>query len=169
LDKDNRIPPLPTSSDLGYLVRKPARKRFEKTVNDIFWCANNVAKGIWRDELAYAKYMLEVVVRGEVLHLLEWYAAMRHDWSISTGAYGKWLKKFLPPQVWALYIRTYPGAEYADIWDALFAVCRLTRQVGPELAQHLGYRYPFEDDRRVVAYLEHVRALPRTAVDFEDR
>ena len=99
----------------------------------------------------------------------EWYAAMRYDWSISTGAYGKWLKKFLPPQVWALYIRTYPGAEYADIWDALFAVCRLTRQIGPELAQHLGYRYAMEDDRRVVAYLEHVRALPHSAVDFEDR
>lgn len=168
LDKDNRIPPLPPASDIGYHIQRPARKEFDQAVNDVLWCSGNVAKGIWRDELAYAHYMLDFIIQPHLLRLLEWYAAMQHGWSISTGSYGKWLKKYLPPEIWDLSTRTYAGADYDDIWEALFAACRLTRQVGVPLAQHLGFTYPLEDDRRVTAHLQHVRALPRSAVDYSN-
>jgi aminoglycoside 6-adenylyltransferase len=166
LDKDNRIPPLPPASDRGYHTRRPTRKLFDETVNDIFWCSGNVAKGIWRDELAYVKYMADNIVRTNILHLLEWYAAMNHGWSITTGAYGKWLESFLPPEVWEQYTRTYAGPDYDDTWEALFTALSLVRQIGPPLAQHLGYEYPLEDDRRVIAHLQRVRALPRSATEY---
>lgn len=169
LDKDNRIPPLPPSSDRGYLIQKPARKAFDEAVNEVFWCSGNVAKGIWREELAYAHYMLETFIRPQILNLLEWYAAMQHGWAISTGAYGKWLQKFLTPEVWDLFTRTYAGAEYEEIWEALFAACHLARRVSVPLAEHLGYAYPFEDERRMVAYLQRVRTLPPSAVDDTDQ
>ncbi len=168
LDKDNSLPPLPPSSDSGYLVQKPTRKVFDETVNNFFWCSGNIAKGIWRDELSYAKYMFDEIIRPDIRSLLEWYAAMLNGWSIGTGAYGKWLKKYLPPETWDLYVSTYAGADYEENWQALFNACQLVRQVGQEVAQQLGYDYPIEDDRRVVAHLEHVRSLPRDAKDYED-
>lgn len=160
LDKDGLIPPLPTESDSGYHITRPERKLFDETLNEIFWCANNIAKGLWRGELAYHKYMQESIVRPCLVRLLEWYAAMQHGWAIGTGAYGKWLQKFLPPGVWDSFTRTFAGAEEEDCWQALFETCRLARQVGLPLAEHLGYAYPLEDDQRVLAYLEWVRALP---------
>lgn len=157
LDKDGRIPPLPPESDRGYHITRPDARLFAETLNEIFWCANNTARGLWRGELAYHKYMQESIVRPCLVRLLEWYAAMQHGWTIGTGSYGKWLRRYLPPGLWAAFTRTCAGAEDDDCWLALFATCRLARQVGLPLAEHLGYPYPLEDDRRVLAYLEWVR------------
>jgi aminoglycoside 6-adenylyltransferase len=43
---------------------------------------------------------------------------------------------------------------------------RLFRLVGTQVADALGYAYPADDDARVTAYLERVRALPDDATDF---
>ncbi len=59
LDKDGLAPALPPASDMGYYPQRPTLKEFNEAVNEVFWCSNNVAKGIWRDELTYAKYMQE--------------------------------------------------------------------------------------------------------------
>jgi aminoglycoside 6-adenylyltransferase len=167
MDKDSCIPTLLPASDHGYFTQRPTRKIFDETVNEIFWCSNNIAKGIWRDELVYSKFMFDEIVRPCVVRMLEWYAAMLHGWAITTGSYGKWLKKFLPPKIWDLYVSTYAGVEYEANWEALLKTCLLVRKIGMELAQHLGYSYPVEDDHRMVAYLERVRALPRDARDYE--
>jgi aminoglycoside 6-adenylyltransferase len=168
MDKDGRIPTLPPSSDAGYHTQKPLPKEFAETLNEIFWCSNNMAKGIWRDELPYVKHMFDAIIRPCLLELLAWYAADLHGWAISTGKFGKWLKKFLPAGVWDAYVRTYVGASYAEMWDALFETLRLTREVGAPLAASLGYEYPAEDDRRTVAYLQHVRSLPPDAQSFDE-
>jgi aminoglycoside 6-adenylyltransferase len=34
------------------------------------------------------------------------------------------------------------------------------------MAEYFGFDYPFEDDRRVTAHLEHVRGLPRDAKEI---
>jgi aminoglycoside 6-adenylyltransferase len=64
-------------------------------------------------------------------------------------------------------VKTYAGVEYGAIWDALFETLQLTRQVGMELAQALGYAYPLEDDQRTIAYLRQVQALPKDARSFD--
>lgn len=167
LDKDGLAPPLPPASDSGYYPRRPTFKEFHEAVNEVFWCSNNLAKGIWRDELPYVKYMQDVIIRDALNKLLDWYGAMLHGWKITPGSYGKWLKNYLPAEVWESVVRTYPGADYADIWDSQFEICRLARLIGTALAQELSFEYPLEDDLRIVEYLKHVRALPKDAVSFD--
>jgi aminoglycoside 6-adenylyltransferase len=169
LDKDGRIAPLPPASDAGYHTPRPSQKEFAEAVNEVFWCSTNVAKGIWRDELPYVKFMYGAIIRGELLKILAWYVASQHDWAINTGKFGRWLKKYLPPETWDLYVKTYAGARYQETWDALFEACRLTRRIGQELAQGLGYAYPLEDDQRTIEYLRKVRALPKEAVSFDGK
>jgi aminoglycoside 6-adenylyltransferase len=166
LDKDGRIPLLPPPSDSGYLPTPPPEKEFTYAINEIFWCSNNIAKGMWRDELPYVKYMHDTIVRDALLKLLDWYAAMSHGWKISAGKHGKWLEKYLPPDIWEAYVRTYAGPGVDDTWEAVFETCRLARRVGQELARELGYNYPLEDDQRMLKYLEHVRALPKNATSY---
>jgi aminoglycoside 6-adenylyltransferase len=167
LDKDGRIAPLPLASDAGYHTPRPAQKEFAEAINEVFWCATNVAKGIWRDELPYVKFMYDAIIREELLKVLAWYAASQHDWGINTGKFGRWLKQYLPPEIWDAYMKTYAGAGYQETWEALFETCRLTRRIGQELAQRLGYVYPLEDDQRTVEYLYTVRALPKEAVSYD--
>lgn len=168
LDKDQRIDPLPPPSEVGYYTHKPSPKEFAEAVNEIFWCSNNIAKGIRRDELPYAKAMYDVVVRHPILKMLAWYAAMLHNWMLNTGYFGRRLKRYLPQEIWEAYVKTYAGAGYAETWEALFEALRLVRKVGLELAGNLGYNYPLEDDCRVNEYLRRVKNLPKDAVSYDD-
>jgi aminoglycoside 6-adenylyltransferase len=167
LDKDQRIPLLPPPSDSGYYTPKPSAKEFAEAANEIFWCSNNIAKGIWRDELPYAKAMYDVVVRDPILNLLAWYAAMQHGWKLNTGKFGRRLKYCLPPEIWEAYEKTYAGVGYPETWEALFVALALVRRVGLELAENLGYAYPLEDDRRMNEYLRRVRDLPKDAKSYD--
>jgi aminoglycoside 6-adenylyltransferase len=167
LDKDGRIASLPPASDAGYHNPRPSQKEFAESVNEVFWCATNVAKGLWRDELPYVKFMYDAIIREQLLKILAWHAAAQHDWAINTGKFGRWLEKYLPLEIWDAYMKTYAGVDYQESWDALLEACHLTRTVGQELAQGLGYTYPLEDDRRTVEYLRTVRALPKEAVSYD--
>ena len=168
LDQDECIPTLPPSSDRGYHPSRPSPRAFADAINEIFWCANNVAKGLWRGELPYVKFMLDSVVRKSVLQVLAWYAADLHGWQVDPGKFGKWLKEYLPAGIWDSYVKTYAGAGDEENWEALLETLRLMRQVGTALAASLGYAYPLEDDQRMTAYLLRVRALPADAVSYDD-
>jgi aminoglycoside 6-adenylyltransferase len=169
LDKDRCISQLPPASDSGYYTSRPSQKEFVDAVNEVFWCSTNVAKGIWRDELPYVKLMYDAIIREALLRILAWYAAWQHDWAINTGKFGKWLKQYLPSEIWEAYVKTYANTDYQEIWEALLEACRLTRRIGQELAQGFGYVYPLEDDQRTVEYLLAVRILPKEAVSFDGK
>lgn len=163
LDKDNVIDEFEPPSDSFYYTRKPSKARFEKTINNFWWCSTNVARGIWRDELCYAKTMYEVEVKDCVQRLLAWYIGINHDWQINTGKWGKWFKKYLPEEIWTSFVKTFPGAEYDELWEAMLEAGRLVRRIGTELADRLGYEYPLDDDKGVCVLLERIRILPTDA------
>jgi aminoglycoside 6-adenylyltransferase len=84
LDKDERIGRLPPASDAGYRTPRPSQKEFVDAINEVFWCSTNVAKGIWRDELPYVKFMHDAIIRDALLRILAWYAALPHGRAIDT-------------------------------------------------------------------------------------
>ncbi len=166
MDKDNIIGDLKPPSEITYYTKKPTKKEFEKTINNFWWVSTYVAKGIWRNELPYTKYMLDVMLREELKKILNWHIGIQHHWKINTGTAGKWLEKFLPNGLWEAYKHTYAGVNYEDIWDSLFKAGSLTRKIGTELANQLGYEYPIKDDEQVTAYLHRVRSLSRDATSI---
>lgn len=69
LDKDNGKGFLPSSaipSDMYCHIKPPSHLFYYSCCNNFWWCMNNVAKGIARDELPYVMYMLNCVVRSEL-------------------------------------------------------------------------------------------------------
>jgi aminoglycoside 6-adenylyltransferase len=130
-----------------------------------FWNdAAYTAKNLWRDNLIAAKYNLDVIMKFHVLRqFLEWQMEIEHNWSVRPGAYGKGLKKWINPELWAEFERTYVGAGIEENWDALFKTINLFRKVASEVGDHLGYVYPNDLDRRMMAYLRKVKNLDREA------
>ena len=167
LDKDQVMPTLPPPTERSYFTKKPTAKEFDETVNEFWWCSTNVAKGIWRAELSYAKWMYDVIVRECILKMLSWYIGIHHNWQSNPGYYGKWFQQYLPAELWASFEKTYAGFEYAEMWTAIFEAGRLIRQIGVEIADNLGYVYPLQDDERVTAYLKQVSTLPKDANSYD--
>jgi aminoglycoside 6-adenylyltransferase len=166
LDKDKRIPELPPPTDRDYLPTPPTARQFDDCCNEFWWVNPYVAKGLWRDELTYAKHMLDVYVREQLLKMLAWYVGVQTDFQKSPGKMGKYLKRYLSPELWRLLERTYAGSSADDIWDSLFVMGDLFRQVAHCIADQFGFEYPEHDDKNVTAYLRQIRALPREATSF---
>jgi aminoglycoside 6-adenylyltransferase len=166
LDKDGIIKPFAPASDADYLPKPPSAKEFFDCCNEFWWVSPYVAKGLWRQELPYAKYMHEGAVREQIIKTLTWYVGMKTGFSVSPGKYGKHFKEYLEPELWALLERTYADADYKHSWDALFAAGELFRLAATRVADHFGFDYPYGDDEGVSAHLRHVRALPRDAKEL---
>ncbi|WP_372630112.1 aminoglycoside 6-adenylyltransferase [Cohnella sp.] len=157
LDKDGRMGEIPPPSERSYVTAKPDKREVEKAFNEIWWCSTNVAKGLVRGEIPYAKFMLDAVVRDAVVKLLSWHVGMNNGWTVNVGKAGRWLERFLPEELWTSYARTYADGDPERIWDALFETGRLTRAVGLAVADKLGCAYPLEEDRKVTEYMRQLR------------
>ncbi len=163
LDKDRLLPPFAPPSDSDYLPKPPTAQQFADCCNEFWWVSAYVAKGLWRQEITYAKGTLEEYVRPQVMKMLTWYVGIQTDFSVSPGKMGKYLKNVLAPELWALLEKTYADADYERSWDALFVICELFHLTAHEVAAQFDFEYPRGDDERVSAHLRHVRSLPKDA------
>ncbi len=163
LDKDNLLGELPPPSDASYLPQPPNAKAFDDCCNEFWWLNPYVAKSLWREEVIQAQYNLNTWMRPELMKMLRWYFGMQTNFQKAPGKSGKRLKSQLDAQQWALLECTYADAEWEHIWEALFSMDELFRQVAHSVADHFEFNYPEQDDVRISNYVRHVRQLPKEA------
>ena len=168
LDKDDLTTRLGSPTYSGYIPTPPTEQEYSELLEGFFLDTTYVAKFLWRDDLMAAKHILDYSLKQEHLRpLLEWHAEIEHQWSLKPGPYGRRLKQYSRPDLWADLERTYTGAELDQNWEALFLTIELMRRVATEGGKHLGYSYPHKLEQRVVAYLRKVKQLDRDAESFE--
>ena len=95
--------------------------------------------------------------------MLNWYVGIKTQFSASPGKFGKYLDRYLEPELWQMLLDTYSDADYENTWQALLATCELFRRLALHVAVHFGFDYPHGDDQRVSAHLRHVQHLPPDA------
>ena len=166
LDKDGIVPPLPPANESDYLPKPPTAKAFADCCNEFWWVCPYVAKGLWREEVTYAKHMQDHFVRPQLMKVLNWHVGIQTRFASNPGKFGKYLQRYLAPELWRLLLKTYADASYERTWEALLAMCDLFRITALHVAEHFGYDYPHEDDARVSAHLRHVRLLPKDAQEI---
>jgi aminoglycoside 6-adenylyltransferase len=165
LDKDGLIGSFPPPSDRDHIPYPPTAKQFHDCCNEFWWVSPYVAKGLWREQITYAKSMFEFV-RAELMKMLRWYVGIRTNFSKNPGKSGKYLQQYLEPELWELLLRTYADASYKHTWEELFATAELFRKVAIPVADQFGFDYPHDDDQRVSAHLLHVQFLPKDAKEM---
>jgi aminoglycoside 6-adenylyltransferase len=166
LDKDGLLPPLPPPSESGYLPTPPSAKAFADCCNEFWWVSPYVAKGLWREEITYAKHEMDDAVRSQLMKMLTWYVGMQTDFKQCPGKLGKYFKQYLEPELWSMLEKTYADAGYENTWQALFVMGDLFRMTALAVAAHFGFDYRRGDDERVSAHLRHVHRLPRDAAEM---
>ncbi len=156
LDKQGILPKLPPPTDEDYFVKKPTEGVFNACCNNFFWCLNNVAKGIARDELPYVMDMYNSVVRYNLNDMISWYIGTITDFSVSSGKMGKYFKRYLPKELYEMYTKTYSDSNYDNIWKAIFVSCDLFQALGLKVSEYFGYKYNKQDDSNMRLYLNNV-------------
>ena len=160
LDKDNGngfLPPLPHPSDVVYHIKPPSPLFYYSCCNNFWWCLNNVAKGIARDELPYVMSMLNEIVRAELHSMIEWYIGTQHGYDHSAGKDGKYFKRYLSPEIYERYCATYSGSSCDDIWGSVYAMCDLFHELAMYVADSFGFTYRQDEEDGMREYLRMVR------------
>src|SRR5687768_10284820 len=127
LDKDGLFDELPAPSESDYLPTPPAAKAFADCCNEFWWVSTYVAKGLWREEITYAKYLQDVAVREQLMKMLTWHVGIKTQFTSGPGKFGKYLNKYLEPAQWTMLENTYADASYEKTWQSLHTMGDLFR------------------------------------------
>lgn len=163
LDKEHVLPRLPEASDEDYCVRRPSEAQFQACANEFWWCSNNLAKGLWREEMPYVQDMANFVVRKQLEKMLAWKVGIRTDFKVSVGKSAKYLYRWIDAEEYQGYLDTYFGGAVEEAWAAVLRMCDLFECVSKYVARELGYTYNDEEGKAARGFLEHVRKLPKDA------
>ena len=163
LDKDGLLKPFAPASESDYLPQPPTFKEYADCCNEFWWVCPYVAKGLWREEMIYARYMLDQFAREQLMKMLSWHIGVKIRFLRNPGKFGKYFQQYLEPDLWDMLLKTYSAASHDRTWEALITMGDLFRLAAVEVGEHFGYTYPHSDDQRVSAHLRHVRFLPRDA------
>lgn len=164
LDKDNILPQMPESTDIDYHVKKPTEMDFCCDCNDFWWCLNNVAKGLWREEIPYVMDMINYVIRPHLINILSWKIGIDTNFSCSIGKSGKYMKRYLSEETYARFLETYSDSNVNHLWNSVFCMCDLFNEVANEIAKLLGFTYNLEEANASMKYLDVVHTLPKDAL-----
>ncbi len=163
LDKDKCLPDIPEATDEDYWIKKPTGIHYLNTCNEFWWCLNNVAKGLWREEVPYVMDMLNLVIRPQLLHLLSWKIGYKTNFTVSIGKSGKYMYRWLEENEWSAFLKTYPSGLVSDIWEAVFIMCGLFDNIAKELSRTMNIKYNEIEANNSLKFLKDVHALPKNA------
>lgn len=168
LDKDHLTAGLPAPTYSAYIPTPPEEAEYHQTIELFFHEGTYASKNIWRREMLPAQYFLDTSMKQDnFLRMLEWKVEIEQGWSVKTGVLGKGLQKYLSPRLQAELAATFAGGDWEAMWAAFFRTIDLFRLVAIEVGERLGYAYPYDLDRRMVAYFTKVRNLPPDATRLE--
>lgn len=164
LDKDQNIPDIPPPSEQSYLIKKPSEKLYNDCCNSFIWgLGSHIPKTIWRKELPLLMCLIDLVLRKPLIQMLGWSIGMKTNYQCSIGKGGKYLQKYLEPEIWRDFEQTYTDANYQNIWNSLLLFHELFKKIALKVGYEYGFQFPEEECERAVKFLKHVKELPQDA------
>ncbi|GFH41780.1 aminoglycoside nucleotidyltransferase ANT(6)-Ia [Lactococcus hodotermopsidis] len=148
LDKTGKYLTLPATSERSHFIKRPNQQEFDDTINEFFWLATYVVKGILRHEFLYATYFFEQHVRLEFYKLLAWHVGIETDFSISLGKANKKLLDYFSELT-----QTYDLSSLSKIAFALKFSVNLVINILPNLSQNLQLTYEFSAVEKTTDYI----------------
>ena len=153
LDKDGILPEIPLPNDEDCYAKKPDKDKYKACCNAFWWFLNDVAKGIARDQLPYAKEQFNSLVRYTLNQMTDWYIGVQTHFSVSPGKKGRYYKKYLPKDIYDLYTKTYSDSNYTNFWNAIFSSCELFKKLTSSVGDYFGFVYNHQEENNMMDYL----------------
>jgi len=157
LDKDHKFENFSAADESDYYPKPPTAKTFSDCCNEFWWVSIYVAKGLWRNEITYAKFMLDEIVRAQLMKLLIWYIGMQTNFHRNPGKQGKYFQTFLSTTEWDSLLKTYADADIDHNWEALYTMAELFQTVALQVADRFHFSYPDEECLGVLEFLKNIQ------------
>lgn len=166
LDKDGILPSIPEATDKDYWIKKPTQGEFSACCNEFWWCLNNIAKGLWREEIPYVQKMYYDTNHKELMKILNWKVGYETGFQVSTGKASKYIRSYLSDEIWDRLLKTYINGNIADIWQGVFVMCDLFNEIALELEEKYELFYNQEEAEASYGFLKHIYLLPKNAKEI---
>jgi aminoglycoside 6-adenylyltransferase len=153
LDKDDQFESLPLPNDSDYFIKRPSAKQFGDVCNEFWWVSTYVAKGLLRNEITYAKEMLETVVRPMFMKIIEWEVGADHQFSVSFGKAGRFMHRYVSKDYHKRVLQTYSDSDAENNWKALFNIVALFEQSSNKVAAKMNFRIDQKEQENAIRYL----------------
>ena len=146
LDKDTRIEQPPVPTDIDYHLHQPTGRMFDDSCNEFWNTTPYVVKGLCRKEILFAIDHMNDIVRKELLRMISWLVGIEQGFHFSLGKNYKFLRRYIPEEMWKRLMGTYKMDSYTHMWESLDQCMALFREVSAEVASRLDYPYPPYDE-----------------------
>lgn len=136
---------------------RPTKEEFDGTCMEYYWVLKTFSEYILRKELPAAMFYLNVSVRDMLNKMIRWYIGFKHDFSVPCGILDSYFEKYLDKDLFKLYEKTYPTADYDSIWGAFDAVIELYQLVGHKVAEYFGFDYPDKIEQDMLEFIRNLK------------
>lgn len=157
LDKDNLFNNIPPPTDSDYIVKIPREKHFHDVCNEFWWCSINVVRALKREEIPFAKEIVETTIRPMLMKMLEWKIGAENDFNVAFGKGGKFMKKYVSESFYRKLLQTYADAKVDSNWKALFDMTRLFEEESINVAKKLGFTINESEIRNAKKLLSSIK------------
>lgn len=86
--------------------------------------------------------------------MIVWEIGLRQNFNVSAGKLGKYIEKHLTQEEWQQFKQTYPSGDYKAVWHSITVMQDMFRKSATKIADHFGFYYPYDDDKRVCELIE---------------
>lgn len=156
IDKDKRFQNLASPTNADYLIQQPTEKLFMDCCNEFWWVSTYVGKGLWRNDITYAKDMLEGPVRSMFMKIIEWNIGIQTNFNTSVGQSGRNMKKYISNKLYDKILSTYPDSNIKNIWSSLFLMTDLFDEYAKEIAKKMEFTYNESEASNVREHLKWI-------------
>lgn len=157
MDKDHILPEINNCDDSKFIfTARPTKEEFDGTCMEYYWVLKTFSEYLLRKELPAAMFYLNISVRDMLNKMMRWNIGIDHKFAVTCGILDSYFEKYLDKDLFALYLKTYPIADFKCIWGAFDAVVELFRIVGYKVAAYFGFEYP---DKTEQDTLEFIRSM----------
>ena len=158
VDKDDLTKNLKQPTYTASLIKKPTKNEFEKLNQDFFWDVTYAVKSLARQDLFYAKFIIENNLRTEYfVPIIEYYIGLENDWKVTTNKHGRLFEKYLSPNDWQKLKLTFAGNDIQENWNSLEIMIQLFCEFSEKIALHFNYNYPEKLARDISTYFMTIR------------
>lgn len=144
-------------SEKSYTVKKPNEEKYNREVNNFWWCLINVGKGLARKELTYSRFMYEAIVRNNFLNIVGWYAGINNNWEINCGKFGKFINRYIDIDIWEQIEKTYFTDTIEEFWESIVNAGNLIKMMDRKIRVVLNIEKPKEDYDQIIKYLMEIK------------
>lgn len=153
LNKDNYSELIPIETEDSFYITVPTEKEFLDTVNEFRWLCLSISKGVCRKELMYAKHNYDQFVVPMVIQMVNWKIGLANDFKVSTGAFGKYIGRYLSEEEMARFQGIFPSGEFKDISKKLMLMFDYFGELEDSVAEQLDFRVDRVERQNVKTFI----------------